>query len=96
MKRKITLLLFCILALVGCSSIDSGTITKKIYSAPYESTSYQCMTRNKDGICAVNMPVKQYHSASYRFDIKNGDKTGWVYVNEHDYNSRNVGDCWSC
>jgi len=94
MKRKITLLLLCVLALVGCSSIESGAITQKVYTAPYDSFYYQCVSFDKNGFCTVNMPMTQHNPATYRFDLQQGDKTGWVYVNEHDYNSHKVGDYW--
>lgn len=97
MKKTITLLLFAVLALTGCSSIDSGFITKKSYTAPYQSTEYTCITRDsKTQVCTVQMPRQTHHTATWKFDLKNNDKTGWAYVNEGDYNKYKVGDCWSC
>lgn len=97
MKRTLVLLLLCLMALVGCSSIDSGTITKKVYTAPYETTEYTCISRDtKTQTCKAQMPRQVHHSAAYKFDLKKNDKTGWVFVNEHDYNKYQVGDCWAC
>lgn len=96
--RKLTaiLALLSLFALSACSSIDSGFITKKSYTAPYDSSTMECMTRNSAGICTMKVPQKTHHAATYKFDLKKNDKTGWAYVNEGDYNKFQVGDCWSC
>lgn len=95
MKKIMTILLLVgsLFALSACSSIDSGFIAKKNYSAPYDTTEYTCITRDsKTNMCTVNMPRQVHHAASYKFDLKKNDKTGWVYVNEGDYNSHQVDD----
>jgi hypothetical protein len=93
----ISLLFTSIFTLSACSPIDSGFITKKSYSAPWQSTEYDCISRDpKTSNCTVQMPRTVHHSASWKFDLKKNDKTGWVSVNEGDYNKYKVGDCWAC
>lgn len=95
--KKIMATLALLIALSGCSSIDSGFISKKSYAAPYSSTEYTCITRDsKTQACTVQMPHQKHHAATYKFDLKQNDKTGWVYVNEGDYNKYQVNDCWAC
>ena len=97
--RKLTaiLALLSLFTLSACSSIDSGFITKKSYTAPYTTTDYNCISRDsKTQMCTMKMPIQNHHAATYKFDLKKNDKTGWAYVNEGDYNKFQVGDCWSC
>lgn len=99
MRKTITLLLFCVLALTGCNYTSSGTITQKTYKAPYETveTDYDCVSY-RDGKCTMKVPDHEtvQHDAEYLFDLKQGDKTGRVSVTEDDYNKHEVGDCWAC
>jgi uncharacterized protein YceK len=98
MKKTLVVAALSALLLTGCSSIDSGVITKKNYTAPYSTTEYDCITRDqKTQTCTVTMPRMVRHSATYKFDLKKGKETGWVHVNEGDYNKFQVGDCYgSC
>jgi hypothetical protein len=80
------------LLLVGCSAINAGRITSREYTAPYTSVSFMCAGYNKDGVCISQIPVTNYHDATYRFNLQEGEEAGWVYVNEVDYNKYQVGD----
>lgn len=80
------------LALAGCSAIDAGYITEKEYSPSYVYYVNQCFAYNKDGLCTMNIPQPRTHPESWRFDLKNGEEEGWIYVSESTFDAYEVGD----
>lgn len=77
------------LTLSACSSISSGTITKKIDEPGHTVTSVICHLVGKITICT---PYTTYDDEDWRFDLRSGDKTGWVYVSHETFDAYEVGD----
>jgi uncharacterized protein YceK len=91
-KKLITLGAIAMLALAGCSAIDSGTITQKDHHDDYYTTTMSCAAYSKQGFCTLYVPITTHHPESWRFDLTEGDKDGWVYVSEDTYSHYAVGD----
>lgn len=83
------------LLLSACSSISSGIITDKVSEPGHYWTTQQCVSYNAKGVCTVWMPQTHYDDPDWRFDIRDGDKSGWVYVSEDTFNRYEVGDYFS-
>lgn len=77
------------LALVGCSPIDSGTITNKTFEPEHSVHTTQCTLVGKITVCT---PVTRHYDDAWKFDLRKGDETGWVYVTESEYESYDIGD----
>lgn len=77
--RKAIAALGCILALAGCTNIKSGTITQRVYHAPYTDTwtsKYPAM-----------------HPESFELCMRNGNgDSGCIEVPHDEYNRYKVGD----
>jgi len=89
--------LLAALALAGCGSdIDSGYVTKKIYEREWVETQYDrvCTAYGTNGMCKtwINMPRTINHPPQWRLDLKQGDKTGYVYVAQLTFDRYQVGD----
>jgi len=78
-----------LLLLVGCSAISEGYITNKTFTPAYMSTWIWCHPVGKVTIC---QPMTTYYPDSWEFDIKKGEDTGFVSVNEGEYDSYEVGE----
>lgn len=96
MKTKLAAVAVLALLLVGCSPIDSGTITDKHHREGYYQTTYvqQCMAYDKNGSCTqyITVPQTTYYPPSWTFDLRKGDEKGWVGVSEGTYDSYEIGD----
>lgn len=68
------------LLLVGCSSIDRGTITEKVHEP------------QRTYLCSAKPIIFCNDDEDWRFDIRNEDETGWVYVTEETFNEYDEGD----
>lgn len=80
------------MGLIACGSdIDTGYVTKRVYHQPWTEVQAICMQHDKNGFCTYSIPNNIYHSATYRFDLKEGDKTGWVYVDPDTFARYEVG-----
>lgn len=85
--------LFLLIFLVGCASqINSGYITQKHWSPSYTYFTQQCVAYNQDMACISWIQIPHTMPESYKFDIKSGEKTGWVYVDPVTYGQYEVGD----
>lgn len=91
MRKWLGIIGLAIVALVvaGCSSISSGIITNKVYNPGYWYTTTTCQLIGKTTICT---PHTNYMPETYRFDITDSGKNGFVYVNGAAYNEYEVGD----
>lgn len=93
MKRLAALaLVAAAVILAGCSSISAGTITNKVAEPGSYVTTQYCASYNKQGVCTVWMPQTTYDDPDWRFDIRDGDKSGWVYVSQDTFDRYEVGD----
>jgi hypothetical protein len=88
------------LALAGCSTIKSGTVTDKDYTAPWvqimpgTSGRQECYGTGTTRTCTYipgtpSYPV--YHSADWELRLKNSREEGWREVSESEYNRYEVG-----
>lgn len=93
-KRNLIFLMMMLLVLTGCSAISSGYITKKVYEPPYSYTTMQCVVFGKYG-CTSYMPITHTNPEHWRLDLKNRDKTGWVFVSKETFDSVKVGDIYN-
>ena len=93
MKKFVAIAIF-ILMLSGCSSISSGYITKKTYEPSYTYSVMVCSVYIKSQ-CAAYTPIIETEPEHWKFDLKNGDKIGWVYVDKDVYDDMNVGDVYN-
>ncbi len=80
-----------VLAACG-SSIQSGRITGKVYEEPYSWIQMVCVSYDKNSICTVQVPVTHEEPAHYRFNLEDGDKTGYVYVSPETFENHQTGD----
>lgn len=78
--------------LAGCGDgINTGYITKRTYTPAHDDMHFQCAAYDARGICTVQMPVWDHYDAEWRFDLREGDKTGWVTVDEKTFGRYDVG-----
>ena len=94
MKKKLAALAALMLAaalISGCSPISTGTITKKSADAGYFYTSTTCHTSGKTTYC---VPSTYWVPPKWTFDLRNGEKTGWVDVDEDTFNAYEVGEVY--
>ena len=79
-KRILSVLVLAasLAVLSGCSPISSGTITDRVHKEAYWETYLDCAKSP----CKVK---QRHHSEVHRFDLKSGDETGWVHVDEEAY-----------
>lgn len=96
MKKIIAIVTIVASAFVmtGCSSINQGRITEKVFTDEREWSENKCIKKNAQNSCIQYKTVKKETEETYRFNLIKGKETGWVYVNEEDYNKHNVNDCW--
>lgn len=94
MKRKLVIALAAVLMLAGCSPISSGYVTKKTDEQAYSYVTMQCMVFSKYG-CSAYVPIEHYVPEKFKFDLKNQDKTGWVYVGKDTFDHVQVGDVYN-
>jgi hypothetical protein len=80
------------LLLVGCSAIDRGTITAKVIEPATTIVQQVCAGYNAKGVCSVWVPQVIHDDEDYRFDIRNEDETGFVYVSREAFDEYEVGD----
>ncbi|MFE6967212.1 hypothetical protein ACFVAJ_19165 [Agromyces sp. NPDC057679] len=94
MKKIITaaLIAAAAIALTACSTIDAGEITAKKFEPEHTYTTYSCVQYDKNGICKIQMPQQNHVEDRYRFNLEDGDQTGWVYVPQSTYDEYQVGD----
>lgn len=93
MKRLAALVLVAsALLLSACSSINAGTITNKVAEPGMYMTTQSCAMYNKDGICSSWVPITTYDDPDWRFDIRDGDDSGWVYVSQDTFDTYEIGD----
>jgi len=95
MKKLFALPFVLILLLTGCSSIDQGYITSKDYSPSYMYYRQTCVSYNENGGCRQYIQQPIYVPENFRFNLEQGEKTGWVNVPEHEYSSYEVGDYYN-
>jgi len=95
-KKLIGLLtaLIVLLTVAGCSAINSGRVTGKEYETSYTYSTMQCASFGKYG-CTVYVPIFHTEPEHYRLDLKNADKTGWVYVSKQTYDDIHIGDVYT-
>lgn len=79
-------------SLAGCSAISAGTITSKDRTDGYYYTTRLCTAYSKNGTCTSYIPMQNYVSPTWKFNLSDEKNTGWVYVTEDTYNSYEVGD----
>lgn len=93
MKKLVIVALLLVALLAGCGDgIASGTITEKTHRPEQTRTTYQCTAYNKNGTCKYQSPVQHRDPEVFRFDLRSGDKTGYVDVPREEYGQYNVGD----
>ena len=85
MKKSI-IALAILFVLTGCSHIDSGTITQKVN----EPERHYFITTYCGKGCFMVIP--QFDDEDWRFDLDNGEDTGYVYVTEQTFDLYEVGD----
>ena len=81
-----------LIILTGCSTIQSGTIEKKVVHPAYTWVQYICGGYNSKGICTVQVPIFHSEPETYSFDIREGEETGFVYVGYSVFVEYEVGD----
>lgn len=95
MKRKLLAIAAAVLLLSGCSSISSGYVTKKAHEPAYTYSQMICSGYSSKGYCTIWVPIIHNVPDHWRLDLKNGDKTGWVYVSPQTFNDIKVGDVYN-
>lgn len=88
-RRAAVALIALGLALTGCSALSSGEITRKTYEEGHWGSIIICRTTGKVTNC---FPQPVYDDPDWRFELREGEKTGWVHVTEDTFNAYEVGD----
>ncbi len=94
MRARAIGVLALVLALVGCSPLQSGIITAKNHKDAYTYIYYQCYVWSKYG-CTLWMPVTGYVPERWWFDLQDEhepETTGWVDVTHETFDKYEVGD----
>lgn len=82
----ILIMLFC---MVGCSSIDYGTVKDKSFSPSHRTYQPMIMVMNKH---TYIIPCWVNRKASWKILVENDEGSEWWTVTEEYYNAVNVGD----
>lgn len=82
-----------LLALSACAPTH-GVVHDKRYEPPYQYSTSQCYSYNKNGVCTLNMPTWHTHPASYSFDLYDGKDHGWREVDPESYQRYKIGDTY--
>lgn len=78
-----------VLALVGCSPISAGTVTRKKFTPSHVISTVICIPSGKVTICHPQfIPVPD----EWTLSIREGDQSGWVDVDEATFDRYEVGD----
>lgn len=105
MKKLFAVLSVAILFSCGSSAPSDGTVKNKSYEPGYyyEHTDYVCVSRDKNGNCTLNVPIrnrdwieprwKLYLEKCVTKDDGKGEKCqkGWLEVEEYIYNKYEPG-----
>jgi hypothetical protein len=82
-----------VLALAACG-LDHGTVTGKHYHPSFTYYTTQCFSYSTKGVCTMSLPVPVTESARWELDLRDGDKTGSTYVDEHTWDTTRVGSLY--
>jgi hypothetical protein len=85
---------FIIFIVVSCINTPSqGTVIGKRHYPAYTTTSWQCMSRDKNGNCSLNLPQSDYHPETWQLCLRNveEDKEGCRAVDQVDYHKYEIG-----
>jgi len=91
-KLAVAPLALLMAALAACSPISSGTITAKVIEPESTIVTQHCAAYNARGICTVWVPQYIHDDEDYRFDIREGDESGYVYVDRTTFDQYDEGD----
>ena len=93
MKAKIlaALLAASVLLIAGCSPTSTGTITGKSTNPGHFVSTTSCHPSGKTTVCT---PSIYWQPPTWRLDLRRGEKTGWVYVGQAEFDSYSVGEVY--
>ncbi|MDQ1111199.1 hypothetical protein QE418_000647 [Microbacterium testaceum] len=77
--------------LTGCSAISAGTVTDKHSRPGYFYTTTSCRTVNKTTTCT---PSTLWMPPTWRLDLRDGEKSGWVNVSNATFDRYQVGEVY--
>ena len=93
MKKALALpVLILAFVLSACSSISTGYVTSKEHHESYTYMTMQCSYFNSKGICQSWIYLQHVMPEEWVLKLKDGDKTGWVDVNQSTYDKYEVGE----
>lgn len=76
-------------ALVACSAIGAGTITAKVHEPANTYVTTSCVIVGKVPVCTPHTIIDD---EDWRLDLREGDETGYVYVDAETFDAVEVGD----
>lgn len=106
MKKLAVVIVAALFVLSGCGqpAPDSGYVRDKKFTAAHDTsyTTYDCVYRNKNGVCQVTIPHEHVTHHPDKWEIKLEDCTkdddgktkcrkGWKTVDQQTYESYKVG-----
>lgn len=83
--------LLAALALVGCASLDHGTVTGKKYEPAYEYVDMICASYGKYG-CRGYLPYEEWEPQHWVVELKAGGDTGSTDVDQRTWDRLKVGE----
>lgn len=90
--RRHLLAAVAVLAVLGaCSAPESGVVYKKDYSAPWSYWDSTCMRYDKQGLCALKMPIEHHIPPAWYLCLRNGEETGCRSVDPVTFHKYEVG-----
>lgn len=89
--KKMLALASVLIALVGCSAPERGTVYEKKYSAAWSYWDSQCMVYGKSGLCTMRMPVQHTIPESWQLCLRDRDEQGCRDVDQITWHQYEVG-----
>lgn len=81
--------------LASCGSgLNHGIITGKSYDPPWTYYQHTCVYYNKYGVCMGYSTIPVYYPADYQLQLKDGQQTGSVEVDQATWDAAKVGQHW--
>lgn len=81
--------------LAACGSgMNHGTVTGKQVNPGYTYYIHECVSYTKYGSCRISIPMPQYMPTEYVLDLKDGQQTGTVDVDQASWDAATIGQQW--
>jgi ABC-type glycerol-3-phosphate transport system substrate-binding protein len=91
-RRAVLALAALALALSACAAPEKGEVYARYFYPAYDWVQMVCSAYNKNGGCAVNIPVIQHEPDRWQLGLRDGDDEGSRDVTQREYERCHNGD----